>query len=312
MVAGVGRWWRHAERTLSARADGGDGRGRRDPRCRRTKAWSPATSSTLLPGCRPFAPTGECPGRRGHPPPREGGRHRVRGDRASRCSRERPAPSPRGARVGGAAEIAAPAPGGRATPGAVHRSLRASWRKLIDLFQATDVHRSPQPGSFGGRARRASPRAALSGSSSSPLAALADDVRRTVGRAPSYGDGINVQPPSREMVRASRPDGGGNADRVATRRRSSAPRSRSWVPDEAERQWIEPPPGIAAGGRARDLTIRARGALCRVAYASSSRSPTGRPRHAGLRGPAMGRSQPARLHRPSHGTWWAEPPHHGS
>ena len=182
-------------------------------------------------------------------------------------------------------------PGGRPLR-AIHRSLPRAGR--AHRPPATDDHRPTQPARVGGRHRGHRQEPPHLGVRASPRRVARQ--RRAARRPRSLLWRRHHVRPDRGDGPASRSDQRGNADRGRTAtarcraRRAGARRSRTAV-DRAPR-------GIAAGPGRRPH-LRARRALRRVApfLRAGRRLDAGA---AGLRGPAMGRFKPARLHRPSH------------
>ena len=125
------------------------------------------------------------------------------------------------------------------------------------------------------------------------LDGIPDAVAWHVGRAPAYGEGIAFAAVA-EMVR-------GAPDRVtATARRAGPPaarlRARGVRPRRRGAALDRAAPGGAARARTRPPPSSAR-SCSPPGGASSSASPSCTPGGARLRGPAVGRSEPARLHR---------------
>ncbi len=129
-----------------------------------------------------------------------------------------------------------------------------------------------------------------------------DDIAWHDGRALAYGEGIAFSAVAQMVRRRARIE---EARRPSSPAGSSAPRSRSSSatrPNGAGSSHASPRCWPSRGGR-----VRARRAVRRLAplLRARLRANPGRP---GLRGPPMGRSEPARLHR-AHGDLVPDPPH---
>ena len=192
----------------------------------------------------------------------------------------------RGARRGGAR---------RRQPGRRPRRRPSSGARPSCAFSRTAS--TPPPGTAGRASspspdRPASARAASLASSPSTWTASIDTVYWHDGRSPAYGDGVTFWALG-EMVRQRARLV--ESDDEATTRARIATMLETFVPDEAERRWIEPallallaigepPPG------GRDALFTA----WRTFFERIAADGPDRPR---LRGPAVGRQRPHRLHR---------------
>ena len=243
------------------------------------RAWSPATSST---------------------PPRVCSRLR----RPARCSSARPPTAPPPSAIA-SSRSASTTLKGKAEPGAGLASppgrRRARRRRPADQLEAPFVGRDGELRLLKdlfhatGRERRARLVSIMGpgGIGKSRLAwefeKYIDGVVETVlwhqGRSPAYGEGITFWALA-EMVRGRA--GIAEADDAATTRSRIDGHARQFVPDEAERRWIEP--GSAPAGR-RAAAPAASAKSCSPPGAPSSSA--WRRGHGGarLRGPPMGRSR---------------------
>ena len=161
---------------------------------------------------------------------------------------------------------------------------------LKDLFHATGRERRTRIVSIVGVA--GSGKSRLVWELSKYLDGVVESVLWHTGRSPAYGEGITFWALG-EMVRTRA--GLAETDDEPTTRAKVAETVERWVPDESERRWIESALLVLLGVDTRDPDFT-RGAVLGVAdvLRTDRRRGDRRPR---LRGPALGRSRHARLHR---------------